>query len=125
MVPAETSATTAGRRRARRRTDRVRRSAQLVATGPERRPVERAARGSWMTPPSAEKRFLGLRDEGPGALDDVTDQGVDVHGLGLSLEVQDDAVAQRGRREGLEVVHAHVVATFGERPHLGAQNESL
>src|SRR5437667_235822 len=76
-------------------------------------------------PCSAEKDFFTAGCDGLCSLDDLPDQRVGVHSLGLALEVQDDPVTQRGRGECLDVLHAHVVSALREGPHLAAEHERL
>src|SRR3989454_11511682 len=76
-------------------------------------------------PRSAEKDFFTAGRDRLCSLYDLPDQRVGVDTLGLALEVQDDPVTQRGRGEGLDVLHAHVVAPLREGPHLAAEHERL
>src|SRR3989442_13027710 len=76
-------------------------------------------------PLSAEKDFFTAGRDRLWSLYDLPDQRVGVDSLGLALEVQDDPVTQRGRGEGLDVLHAHVVGPLREGPHLAAEHERL
>src|SRR5438034_884342 len=92
---------------------------------PPDKDFDRLRMGHGSPPRSAEKDFFTAGRDGLCSLDDLPDQRVGVHSLGLALEVQDDPVTQRGRGECLDVLHAHVVSALREGPHLAAEHERL
>src|SRR5205085_7163686 len=59
-----------------------------------------------------DERLVAARLDARGHL---VEQGVDRDALGLTLEVQDDAVPEGGLDHRLEVVRAHVVAAVEQR----------
>src|SRR5262245_40079931 len=60
-----------------------------------------------------------------GLLEDLGDDRVGADALGLALEVEHDAVAQRRRRDLADVVHADREATVEEGADLGAEQDGL
>src|SRR5438045_835391 len=63
----------------------------------------------------SHRRFVGslLRQ----LLEDFEEDVVGVESFGLSLEVKNDAVAQRGQIDAADIFEADVVAAFEEGPH--------
>ena len=50
---------------------------------------------------------------------------VRVDAIGLRMEVEQDAMAQHGRRESSDVFVGHVIALTGESPSLGGEHDEL
>src|SRR5215470_6412328 len=67
----------------------------------------------------AEKHLFLRRAHVLRRLGDLRDEPVHVDGFGFTLEVEDDAMAQRRQRHRPQVFHADVVAPLAERAHLG------
>src|SRR6202022_3245055 len=65
------------------------------------------------------RRFLD------GMLQQLADEAVGGDPIGLSLELQEDAMPQRWSGDGVEVVEGDVVAAFEQSPDLGAQHHRL
>src|SRR4051812_13961800 len=73
---------------------------------------------------SESNRGMGLAPSGhqgglPQVRQDVRDDVIGLHVLGLALEVEDQAVSQRRRGDGADVLAGDVIAVVEDGPQLG------
>src|SRR5262249_23323343 len=95
-----------------------------LPTYPARGPAARADRAPRRSS-SSDERLARVGRARFNGVDDLANERIDVDALGLALEVEDHAMAERRSSERLEVVRAHVVTALGQRAHLGAENQRL
>src|SRR5258708_36864222 len=80
---------------------------------------------SFLRKSSRKRSGMALRASRSDAGQQLADDGVGAHFVGLAFEVQQEPVAQRRKRHGADVVDRHECLPTVERLDFGAQHEGL